>query len=73
MSWGKDFENGVLIRTYQPYISIGWETRIYRSRSWTVVEEYLDENSAKKGHEKWVKTMEENPLEQLHEVPMWKE
>ncbi len=54
----------VIIDTCLPKDTDIWETGIRRTKIegiWVIVEQYPDEESAKKGHENWVKQLTEFP------------
>jgi len=51
-----------------------WETGINRpdiEGKWVIVEQYEDEDTAKVGHEKWVKLMTDDPNHSLKDIDMW--
>lgn len=44
----------------------GWETGIeVKGNAWVIVEEYPNKEEAIKGHKKWVKSLKENPTQEL--------
>jgi len=44
-----------------------WETGIERDGKWIIVEQYGDEEEARKGHNKWVKKIKHSPKMPLKE------
>jgi len=51
-------------------VDCGWETGILKKEleeNWIIVEEYPNQEKAVKGHEKWIKSIKENPNQELKE------
>lgn len=51
-----------------------WETGIERLNlegKWVIVEQYPDEDEAKKGHLRWVELMKEYPDYPLRDIDLW--
>ncbi len=60
----RDDVKGLTIDTVNTF-DCGWETGIKKNGEWIIVEEYSDEQRAKKGHKKWIKSIKENPIQEL--------
>ena len=50
-------------------VDAGWETGIKPTDEiWVIVERYPDQKSAKTGHDKWVKSLTDNPEQELRDM-----
>lgn len=57
-----DLPNGTIIDTCKAYDVGRWETGIKRGEGeWEIVERYDTQEEAKKGHDKWVNKIKEDP------------
>ena len=64
----------IVVDTCLPSDTNIWETGIERRKiegEWVIVEQYPDEEAAKVGHLKWIKTMEEYPDFLLKDIDSW--
>jgi len=49
-----------------------WETGIKNlNESWIIVEQYENKEYTKKGHNRWIKAMTENPKMKLTDIDLW--
>lgn len=66
-------ENGWIVDTCVAFDTRAWETGIYPpdSEDCQIVEQYPNEDEAKKGHDKWVALMRENPDRKLPDISIW--
>jgi len=64
---------GWVVDTCKPPDTNLWETGISRDgeKTWSIVEQYKNRDEAKKGHEKWVKLMRENPNRELPNIDIY--
>ena len=50
-------------------VDAGWETGIKPDGEvWIIVERYADKDQAKVGHDRWVKSLTDNPEQELRDV-----
>ena len=66
-------ESNWIVDTVVPFDTGVWETGISKDSGskWTIVEQYKNQDEAKKGHEKWVQLMKENSSRKLEDIHVW--
>lgn len=60
----------IVIDTVCAFDTHTWETGIKRG-DWIIVEQYETRELAEKGHQEWVKKIEENPNLELEDINLW--
>lgn len=63
----------IIIDTCVGFDTHEWETGITQDneKTWTIVEQYPSYEEVVKGHEKWIKTMKEDPEQELTDINVW--